>query len=221
MPSKSQQAYDWLSERIRTREFEPGHRLVLSSIAEALDISVVPVREAIRQLEAEGYVTYERNIGAKVTALNREAYFDTMEIVATLEATATALAAPHVDAATLSAARELNARMAELPMPQEADEFTRLNREFHITLFAKCPNRRLVELLEAQWEKLEHHRVSTFRYVPDRAHESVAEHAYLLDLIEAKVEFDYLARKAREHRMNTAESYRRQMNPDHPTDPHS
>ena len=56
--SKSQQAYNWISENIRTRAYEPGYRLVLATIADDLGISVVPVREAIRQLEAEGMVTY-------------------------------------------------------------------------------------------------------------------------------------------------------------------
>ena len=45
-------------------------RLVLSSIAEELGFSVVPVREAIRRLEAEGLVTFERNVGATVAAID-------------------------------------------------------------------------------------------------------------------------------------------------------
>ena len=68
--SKAETAYAWIRERIRTREYEPGYRLVLSTIAEALEVSVVPVREAIRQLEAEGLVTYERNVGARVSTYN-------------------------------------------------------------------------------------------------------------------------------------------------------
>ena len=55
--SKSQQAYRWVKERIANQEFTPGYRLVLGTIAGELDMSVVPVREAIRQLEAEGLVT--------------------------------------------------------------------------------------------------------------------------------------------------------------------
>ncbi|MEL4441865.1 GntR family transcriptional regulator, partial [Shewanella algae] len=58
--SKSQQAYHWIKERIAAQEFTPGYRLVLGTIAGDLDMSVVPVREAIRQLEAEGLVTFER-----------------------------------------------------------------------------------------------------------------------------------------------------------------
>ncbi len=63
--SKSQQAYHWIKERITRQEFTPGYRLVLGSIAGDLDMSVVPVREAIRQLEAEGLVMFERNVGAR------------------------------------------------------------------------------------------------------------------------------------------------------------
>lgn len=218
--SKSQHAYAWISEKIRTREFEPGHRLVLSALADELQVSVVPVREAIRQLEAEGMVTYERNVGAKVTMHNRNAYFETMEIVATLEAAATALSAPHLGAEDLAAARELNRQMQQLDIATEPEEFTRLNQQFHEVLFEKCPNSRLMKLLREQWEQLNYHRVSTFRYIPQRARESVAEHAQLVDLIEAGADADYLSRKALEHRMATARSYR-ETTELHSTEPHS
>ena len=169
--SKSQKAYNWLSEKIRTREYEPGYRLVLATIAEALDISVVPVREAIRQLEAEGMVTYERNVGASVTTYNREAYYESMDIVATVEANATAQSAPLLEPEDLARAREINRRMSELDIHHDPDEFTQLNKEFHSVLFAKCPNERLKNLVVDQWKQLEYHRVSTFRYVPERAQE--------------------------------------------------
>ncbi|HWV76031.1 MAG TPA: GntR family transcriptional regulator, partial [Isoptericola sp.] len=64
--SKSQRAYAYLRERIEDGRFVPGYRLVLAQLAGELDMSVVPVREAIRRLEAEGLVTFERNVGAQV-----------------------------------------------------------------------------------------------------------------------------------------------------------
>ena len=72
--SKSQRAYHWVKERIAGQEFTPGYRLVLGSIAAELDMSVVPVREAIRQLEAEGLVTFERNVGARVSMVDDTQY---------------------------------------------------------------------------------------------------------------------------------------------------
>ena len=54
---KSEQAYLWIRARISSHAFGPGYRLVLGSIADELGMSVVPVREAIRRLEAEGVTT--------------------------------------------------------------------------------------------------------------------------------------------------------------------
>ncbi|MFK5088442.1 GntR family transcriptional regulator, partial [Klebsiella pneumoniae] len=77
--SKSQQAYHWIKERIAAQEFTPGYRLVLGTIAGDLDMSVVPVREAIRQLEAEGLVTFERNVGARVSMVDDSQYRFSMQ----------------------------------------------------------------------------------------------------------------------------------------------
>ncbi len=64
-PSKSEAAYATISERINNGAYSPGYRLVLGTIAEELGCSVVPVREAIRRLEAEGLVNFTRNVGAR------------------------------------------------------------------------------------------------------------------------------------------------------------
>lgn len=207
--SKSQQAYNWISEKIRTREYEPGYRLVLAAIADELGISVVPVREAIRQLEAEGMVTYERNVGASVTTYNREAYYESMDIVATLEANATAQSAPYLGAEDIARAREINQRMRKLDVHHDPEEFTQLNKEFHSVLFSKCPNERLKDLVVDQWKQLEYHRVSTFRYVPERAQESTREHEQLVSLIEAGAEPAYIEKVARQHRLSTLNTYRK------------
>ena len=207
--SKSQQAYNWISERIRTRDYEPGYRLVLATIADELGISVVPVREAIRQLEAEGMVTYERNVGASVTTYNREAYYESMDIVATVEANATAQSAPYLNAEDIVRAREINQRMRELDIHHDPEEFTQLNKEFHSVLFSKCPNERLKDLVVDQWKQLEYHRVSTFRYVPERAQESTREHEQLVSLIDAGAEPAYIEKVARQHRLATLNTYRK------------
>ena len=92
-PSKSVLAYRWIRDRILSQEFTPGSRLVLSSIATDLGMSVVPVREALRQLEAEGLVTFEHNVGAHVSMVDDSAYLESMQTLAVLEGAATAMAA--------------------------------------------------------------------------------------------------------------------------------
>lgn len=209
--SKAEHAYRWIKERIhgtRTEQaFPPGQRLVLSTLAAQLDMSVVPVREAIRQLEAEGLVTFERNVGARVAMRDAEAYSASMQTLGLLEGAATALAAPHLGAEQLAAARTINERMADLLERFDPPEFTRLNREFHRVLFAPCPNPRLIELVEAEWERLGHLRDSTFAFVPERARESVAEHTELLRLLDSDAAPERIEAAARAHRAATLGSY--------------
>ena len=77
-PSKSEAAYSLLHGRISSGEFSPGYRLVLGTIAHELGCSTVPVREAIRRLEAEGLVNFERNVGATVAKADATLYLHTM-----------------------------------------------------------------------------------------------------------------------------------------------
>lgn len=210
--NKVEQAYFHLREKILSREFEPGYKLVLSQLAEDLGMSVVPVREAIRQLEAEDMITYEKNVGARVSIVNRNAYFETMETMAVLEGRATALSIPLLTEVHIAKARAVNERLRRSLEKFNPDEFTRLNHQFHSIVFSQCPNTHLVELVKGEWERLEYHRVSTFRFVPSRASESVEEHEKILKLIEAGAEAGYVEMVARAHRMATSDSYRKQLN---------
>src|SRR5579862_3942577 len=64
--SKHERAYALIRQRILDGVYGPGRRLVIDALAEELGISPVPVREAIRRLEAEGRVVYRHNVGARV-----------------------------------------------------------------------------------------------------------------------------------------------------------
>jgi len=205
--SKSQHAYLWLKERIAGEELAPGYRLVLASIADELDMSVVPVREAIRRLEAEGLVTFERNVGARVSMIDDTGYRHSMETLAILEGAATALAARHLTADDLRQAREVNRRLVDSLDDFDPRTFTSLNHMFHSVLFAACPNPRLLALVEAEWVRLGHLRDSTFSFVPGRAQESVREHEALVDLVEAGAPLADIERAARSHRSATLAAY--------------
>lgn len=212
--SKSQQAYQWIRERIAQEHFTPGYRLVLGSIADELAMSVVPVREAIRQLEAEGLVTFERNVGAHVSMVDDTQYRHSMQVLSVIEATATALASRNLTADDIRRAREINQAMIARLDDFEPRAFTALNQQFHATLFAKCANPRMLELVQAEWARLGHLRSSTFTFVPGRAQESVAEHENLLRLIEAGARLDDIETAARKHRSATLDAYMIHEHPD-------
>jgi DNA-binding GntR family transcriptional regulator len=212
--SKSQQAYRWIKERIASQEFTPGYRLVLGTLAGDLDMSVVPVREAIRQLEAEGLVTFERNVGARVSMVDDSSYRHSMQALSILEGTATALAARRLTADDIRRARQINELMIETLEHFDPRAFTRLNHEFHAALFSTCPNPRLLELVHSEWGRLGNLRDSTFSFVPGRAAESVREHENILQLIETGAPLGEIEKAARRHRSATLDAYMIHEHPD-------
>lgn len=205
--SKAEQAYQTVQSKISSGEYGPGYRLVLVRIAAELGCSAVPVREAIRRLEAEGLVRFERNVGATVTGIDPTEYLYTMQTLSLVEGYATALSAPLVTAEDLAKAKEINAQMRDCLENFDPVRFTALNRDFHSALFTNCPNPHILDLVHRGWNRLGALRSSTFSYVPGRAQDSVAEHERLLELIEAKADAGTIEAAARAHRIATLDAY--------------
>ena len=204
--SKSQRAYRFIRERIDDGRYVPGYRLVLGQIAKELDVSVVPVREAIRRLEAEGLVTFERNVGAQVALIKETEYLHTMQTLSIVEGVATALSAPYLTSAHLERAREINERMRQTLDDFDPHRFTELNLAFHSVLFEECPNPHILDLVHRGWNRMRMLRDSSFSFVPGRARDSVAEHDRIIDLIEAGADALDIELAARRHRTATLDA---------------
>lgn len=206
--SKSEMAYQAIRARIVDGSYGPGHRLVLDRLARELSVSPVPVREAIRRLEAEGYVEYRRNVGPQVALIDADAFVRTMEVLALLEGACTAAAAPHLTAADLARAAGVTDRMAATLDDFDPVGFTALNREFHQIIAAACPNTHLRGLVEREWARLDVIRRSAFAVVPGRSRGSVAEHRRLLALIRDGAPFAEIEAYARGHKLATLRAFR-------------
>ncbi len=206
-PSKSQLAYAWLRERISRREYGPGYRLVLGGIADELGMSVVPVREAIRRLEAEGLVTFEPHVGARVALVDEGEYVFAMQTLGVVEGLATALSAALLTPVDLERAAAVNDRMLRLLDDFDAHAFTQLNQQFHAVLYEACPNPHLLDLVHRGWARLSGLRDSTFAFVPARARESVEEHAELLRLLRSGADPLEIELAARAHRWRTMDAF--------------
>lgn len=206
MASKSEQAYRLIRDQIARHEIKPGDRLVLAQLAADLEMSVVPVREAIRRLEAERIVVFERNVGARVALVDREEYLAVMQTLAIVEGAATALAAPHMTLARLREARALNQRIKDRLASFSSIEHADLNREFHSLLTIDCPNEMLMGVVEEAWSKLGLVRDPAAVFTESRARESVAEHERIIALIEQGAASVEIETAVREHRLATQKS---------------
>jgi DNA-binding GntR family transcriptional regulator len=214
--SKAQLAYGFVKARISDGTFTPGYRLVLGQIAKDLDVSVVPVREAIRLLESEGLVTFEHNIGAQVAMHDETEYLYTMQTLSLVEGAATALSAPYITTDDIARARAINEQMIDCLEHFEPHRFTELNLEFHSVLFENCPNPHILDLVHRGWARLTVLRDSTFSFVPGRAHASVREHEEILALIEAGAEPLDVELAARAHRTRTLDAFLSYQESRHP-----
>jgi DNA-binding GntR family transcriptional regulator len=144
-----------LRDEIVRGDLVPGQYLRLEEIAARFDVSTMPVREALRDLEAEGLVTIFPHRGAVVTQLSADELQDIYDIRATLEEMATRLAVPLVTKATLAELTSLVEQMDN--HPGDAAAIVRLNHQFHLTLYAASGRRHLCELNRILRYRVQHY----------------------------------------------------------------
>ena len=205
-PSKAEICYRLLKTRITEGEYGNGYRLVIDQLARDTGISAIPWREAIRRLEAEGWLEVVPNVGARVATFNTDAYAQAIQVLARLEGYATALAMPNLTKVELDSARRLNRHLAQALEDFDPIRFTALNKEFHLHLYNHCGDAHLYSLIESEWSRLDLIRRSPFTSVPGRARASVVEHDGLLTLLEQKGSADAVEAAARQHKLNTLQA---------------
>ena len=207
-PTKQQQVHEVLRERILGGFYGPGFRLVIDQIAVEFAVSALPVREAIRRLEAEGLVVYRPNAGAQVAPAEPELFEDTMSVLAVLEGYATGQAAPMITPGDLAALEQRTRDMVNAMEGMDALTFGRHNRAFHQIIYDRCPNPTLVAMLRDVDRRLDAIRTTVFVHIPYRGARSVAEHRELIELLRAGASAKRIETAARQHKLRTVESFR-------------
>ncbi len=205
--NKQERTYTVLRDRIHSGAFAPLARLNIDGLARELGVSAIPVREALRRLEAEGWVRFQPNVGAIVAPVDATAWEQQMVAVAILEGAATADAAAHLTASDLTNVKRLAAEMEQVAAEGDLATFSRLNRRLHATVIARCGNAYLLELLEQTNQRLDRLRDTMFTYLPARSTAVIGEHAHLVELLEGGDSAE-IERYARWHKLQTVEAYR-------------
>jgi DNA-binding GntR family transcriptional regulator len=139
---------DELRKAIFAGELVPGAQLRQDELAERFGTSRIPVREALRQLEAEGLVTILPNRGAAVSSLSLDEVLELLEIRIALECRALRLAIPSMVDIDLDAAMEILRSYDAEPDPQRWGE---MNWAFHEALYAPCGRIKLLAMIAANY----------------------------------------------------------------------
>lgn len=206
--SKQEWVYGVLRGRIVEGRYGPGQRLVIDALARDLHVSQMPVREAIRRLEAEGWVVYQQNHGAQVAPLDESAWAETMTTLAVLEGYASARAAARIGPAEVEELRAINRRMRDAVDDLDLLAISQHNQAFHRTIWERCGNTFLRRQVESVSERLDSLRRSTiFMFIPFRGVASADEHDQLLELFDSGAPARTIERFARRHKLQTVKAY--------------
>ena len=179
---QGQSVYQRLLDEIRLCKLLPGARLRETELAERLGISRTPVREAIRQLEADGLVIHIPRIGATIRTLDYAEVMELYEMRAVLEGTAARMAARAASDIEIAELESLNSEMAQTLVP---DRIYALNKMFHLTLLDAAKNRFLVKSINALQKTLLILGPSTLAE-SERAQLALGEHERVLDALRAR-----------------------------------
>ncbi len=190
--------YEQLLRDITNGVYKCGDRLVIRQIAQQNSISEIPVREAIRRLESEGYVTIHANQGAMVNIITDADVMEIFQLKGLLEGYAARLAIDYLTEADYQKLREINQQLA---LEKEANHFDRcaeLNMQFHLYMYSVLPQKRLTDMIEELWKKWQITK-TVFTHSPDRSTRTVHDHEAILRLMEQK-RYDETEMSVRSHK---------------------
>jgi DNA-binding GntR family transcriptional regulator len=189
-PRLSVKAYQWIKEAILKNRLREGEPLSENRLAQEIDISRTPIREAFRQLEQEGFVRLVPGKGAFVAEISLEDVKEIYEIRAQLEPLAARSAVHRISEEEIDelqgAWHSLLARIdGEDPAPW--DELSDLDGKVHALFVARTTNGRLRQILETLFSQIHRFQRLSARSLAD-ARNSVEQHLEILAALRARDE---------------------------------
>ncbi|HET8558399.1 MAG TPA: GntR family transcriptional regulator [Gaiellaceae bacterium] len=157
-PTMAEAALERLREAIILGELTPGTPLRLEDLARSLGMSISPIREAVRRLEALGLAEHVPHHGAKVVALDIEELRELFSIRLALEAMAVRRGAELFDEGDEQAARAHLAELDEARRAGDARTAVRAHTAFHFTLYEAARSGWLLRLIRPAWDSCERYR---------------------------------------------------------------
>src|SRR5690242_2333367 len=155
-------ALEQLREAIIMGELPAGTPLRLDELARSLGMSISPIREAVRQLEALGLAKHVPHQGARVLDFDVEELRDLFEVRLALESLAVRRAAERFTDATAETARAQLDRFDAAAALDDVRESMRAHTDFHFTLYEASQSQWLVALIRPAWDRSERFRPALF-----------------------------------------------------------
>jgi DNA-binding GntR family transcriptional regulator len=187
-PNFTEKAYAALKDVITRMDLYGSRaeiRLDERHLASDLGVSRTPVREALAQLEREGFVRSVPRRGIYVVRKTRTEVIELITAWAALESMAARLATQNASDQEISALRQMFATFEGGAEQAKLDEYSEVNIEFHQSIIRMSHNRVLIDLAENLFTHMRMIRRRTISE-KDRADRSIRDHMHIIEALEAR-----------------------------------
>lgn len=183
--------------------YKPGEWLRQERIAQELGVSQMPVREALKELEAEGLVEHVPYRGARVSKFSLEDVWDLYTHRAFLEGRAASFSAQNISAEEISRLRRLLKDMQNALAPENVAAYRSMNRNFHEAIVSASRRDYLIRALNQLWAVFPSMMMTNFsataaQPIPERENLDLEEHRLIIEALE-KRDSELAETRAREH----------------------
>lgn len=178
----TQRIRDSLRSMLLEGELRPGEPVRQEALALKLEVSRVPVREALRMLEAEGAIQHTKNLGYSVTQITRDELHQTYFLRRVLE-TELLRQIKSVAKEDIVLLRRTNVEMACCLAADDVAGGLTLNKKFHFAMFAVVRMEIVVDHIARVWLRSDPYR-ALILYAPESAERVTSEHDEMVDLLD-------------------------------------
>jgi DNA-binding GntR family transcriptional regulator len=205
--TKLQFAYSALRDAIIRCELKPGERLVIDDLARRYDVSIIPVREALRILESEGLVVSVAHTGTSVAPVSRQLVVEVFALLEGLETVSGRAAAVMATDESLSRLEQIVDRMDRAIAANRPGVWAEANTEFHLAISALSGMPMVEQMLRRaldQWDRVRRYFFSGV--FTRRTATAQREHRRMLEQLRAH-DVDGIEQTMRAHNRAALQSY--------------
>jgi DNA-binding GntR family transcriptional regulator len=180
-PVASERIADIIADRILTGRLRPGARIKQDELADELETSRIPVREALRILDSRGLVTLRANAGAWVTRMTLRDLELSYEIRERIEPLLLAESLPHLTEADIA---EMESLQVQIEENDDVERFLVLDRQFHWASYRRHSAPQLAVMVGRLWDTTQHYRRAFVQLTHSQGSWIItAEHRLLLEAV--------------------------------------
>jgi DNA-binding GntR family transcriptional regulator len=166
-------------------EYLPGDRLTEIALSKRFRVSRTPIREALRQLEKEGFVKISPSGGARVVKLSMKETLDIYDVLIILEGAACRFAAAQIDETQLDRLEEYNLLFERAMDEKNVELLCDLNASFHWLITEAAKNSYLIDM-RTNFRRLIDRIARIFPHVPGQCDETLLWHRKIIDALKAR-----------------------------------